>query len=105
MPPKKTGSAPKTSQIYAVVGSDEGAVKSRARELAEQLTPKETGDFGLDVIDGGADNADQAVSRIHSAIEAVQTLPFFGPGKLVWLPSTSCSNFFPLASLPTSFSC
>ena len=37
MPPKKTAVAPKTSQIYAVVGSDEGAVKSRARELAQQL--------------------------------------------------------------------
>ena len=85
MPPKKTAVAPKTSQIYAVVGSDEGAVKSRARELAQQLTPKDTGDFGQDLIDGAADNADQAVSRIHSAIEAIQTLPFFGPGKLVWL--------------------
>ena len=85
MPPKKTAIAPKTSQIYAVVGSDEGAVKSRARELARQLTPKDTGDFGQDLIDGAADNADQAVSRIHSAIEAIQTLPFFGPGKLVWL--------------------
>jgi DNA polymerase-3 subunit delta len=85
MPPKKTAVARQTSQIYAVVGSDEGAVKSRARELAQQLTPKDTGDFGQDLIDGAADNADQAVSRIHSAIEAIQTLPFFGPGKLVWL--------------------
>ena len=85
MPPKKTAVAPKTAQIYAVVGSDEGAVKSRARELAQQVTPKDTGDFGQDLIDGAADNADQAVSRIHSAIEAIQTLPFFGPGKLVWL--------------------
>jgi DNA polymerase-3 subunit delta len=85
MPPKKTVVARQTSQIYAVVGSDEGAVKSRARELAQQLTPKDTGDFGQDLIDGAADNADQAVSRIHSAIEAIQTLPFFGPGKLVWL--------------------
>jgi DNA polymerase-3 subunit delta len=85
MPPKKTAVARQTSQIYAVVGSDEGAVKSRARELAQQLTPKDTGDFGQDLIDGAADNADQAVSRIHSAIEAIQTVPFFGPGKLVWL--------------------
>ena len=85
MPPKKTAVARQTSQIYAVLGSDEGAVKSRARELALQLTPKDTGDFGQDLIDGTADNADQAVSRIHAAIEAIQTLPFFGPGKLVWL--------------------
>jgi DNA polymerase III subunit delta len=85
MPPKKTAAASKTSQIFAVVGSDESAVKTRARALAQQLTPKDAGDFGQDLIDGAADNSDQAVSRIHSAIEAVQTLPFFGPGKLVWL--------------------
>jgi DNA polymerase III subunit delta len=85
MPPKKTAVARQTSQIYAVLGSDEGAVKRRARELALQLTPKDAGDFGQDLIDGAADNADQAVSRIHAAIEAIQTLPFFGPGKLVWL--------------------
>jgi DNA polymerase-3 subunit delta len=85
MPPKKTAVASPISQIYAVVGSDEGAVKSRARELALQLTPKDSGDFGQDLIDGAADNADQAVSRIRSAIEAIQTLPFFGSGKLVWL--------------------
>jgi DNA polymerase-3 subunit delta len=85
MAAKKTAASPQSSQIYAVVGSDEGAVKSRARELAEQLTPKGTGDFGQELIDGGAENAEQAVSRIHAAIEAVQTLPFFGPGKLVWL--------------------
>src|SRR5260370_1392447 len=89
MPPKKTAVSAKASQIYAVVGSDEGAVKSRARQLAQQLTPKDAGDFGKDLIDGAADNADQAVSRIHSAIEDVQTLPFFGPGKLVGLKDVS----------------
>src|ERR1700730_19440852 len=91
MPPKKTAVARQTSQIYAVVGSDEGAVKSRARELAQQLTPKDTGDFGQDLIDGAADNADQAVSRIHSAIEAIQTMPFFVPWTLVLLKDV---NFF-----------
>jgi DNA polymerase-3 subunit delta len=85
MAPKKTAGSPKTSQIYAVVGSDEGTVKSRARELAQQLTPKDAGDFGQDLIDGAADNADQAVNRIRGVIDAVQTLPFFGSGKLVWL--------------------
>ena len=85
MPPKKTAAASKTAQIFAVLGSDESVVKTRARALAQQLTPKDAGDFGQDLIDGAVDNADQAVSRIHSAIEAVQTLPFFGSGKLVWL--------------------
>ena len=68
-----------------MVGSDEGETRRRARELALQLTPKEAGDFGVDWIDGAADNAEQAVQRIHQAIEAIQTLPFFGSEKLVWL--------------------
>jgi DNA polymerase-3 subunit delta len=79
---RKSGSA---SPIYAVVGSDDGQVRVRARELAAELTPKDAGDFGLDAIDGAAENADQAVTRLRLAIEAIQTLPFFGTQKLVWL--------------------
>jgi DNA polymerase-3 subunit delta len=53
--------------------------------LAAQLTPKEGGDFGVDTIDGAADNSEQAIQRIRQATEAIQTLPFFGSDKLVWL--------------------
>jgi DNA polymerase III subunit delta len=90
MPPRRKSAAPiQESRIFAVVGSDEGETKRRARELALQLTPKEGGDFGVDTIDGAADNAEQAVQRIHQAIEAIQTLPFFGSEKLVWLKSVN----------------
>lgn len=81
--------ARKTAHLHAVVGSDESAVKSAAAELAAKLTPPDAGDFGLEVIDGCADNADQAAARIRSAIEALQTLPFFGGGKLVWLKNAN----------------
>jgi DNA polymerase-3 subunit delta len=81
----KTKTARKTAQIYAVVGSDESAVKVAASELAAELAPADAGDFGVETIDGCADNADQAAARIRSAIGALQTLPFFGGGKLVWL--------------------
>jgi DNA polymerase-3 subunit delta len=85
----KTKAARQTTHLYAVVGSDESAVKAAAAELAAQLTPAEAGDFGLEVIDGCADNAEQAAARIRSAIEALQTLPFFGGGKLVWLKNAN----------------
>jgi DNA polymerase-3 subunit delta len=78
------------SQIHAVVGSDESEVKRVAAELAAQLAPPEAGEFGVEVIDACADNVDQAVSRIRSAIEALQTLPFFGGGKLVWFKNANC---------------
>src|SRR5207248_192981 len=58
-------------------------------ELAAKLTPPGAGDFGLEIIDGAADNADQAAARIRSAIEALQTLPFFGNTKVVWLKNAN----------------
>ena len=78
----------KSGNVYAVVGSDEGAVKTAAAELATQLAPCDAGDFGVETIDGCVDYADQAAARIRSAIEALQTLPFFG-GKLVWLKNAN----------------
>jgi DNA polymerase-3 subunit delta len=78
------------ARIHAVVGSDESEVKRVAAELAARLTPPDAGEFGLEVIDACADNVDQAVSRIRSAIEALQTLPFFGGGKLVWFKNANC---------------
>jgi len=83
MPKAKTKAA--AANIYAVVGSDEAEVKRAAAELAQTLTPPDAGDFGLETIDGVSENADQAAARIRSAIEALQTLPFFGSSKVVWL--------------------
>src|ERR1041385_1143839 len=85
----KTKAKPGTANMYAVVGSDEAEVKHVAAELAQKLIPDDAGDFGLEVIDGVADNADQADGRIRSAIEALQTLPFFGGTKVVWLKNAN----------------
>ena len=90
--------APKTknSAVFAVLGSDEGAVKTEALRLAAELAPADAGEFGVEIIDGTADNAANAATRVHEAIAALQTMPFFGGGKLVWLKS---ANF--LADSPT----
>ena len=87
MPKAKTKAA--SANIYAVLGSDEAEVKRVAAELASNLTPAGTGDFGLEVIDGAADNVDQAEGGVRSAIEALQTLPFFGSTKVVWLKNVN----------------
>jgi len=87
MPKTKTKAA--SAKVYAVVGSDEAEVKRVAAELATNLTPPDAGDFGLEVIDGAADNAEQAATRIRSTIEALQTLPFFGSTKVVWLKNAN----------------
>jgi len=90
MPPrKKSAATSKSRSVFAVVGSDEGEVKRRASELMVQLTPEQGAEFGVDTVDGMADNAEQAVQRIRQANEAVLTLPFFGRDKLVWLKNVN----------------
>ena len=89
MPKTQAKAKSATTKIHAVVGSDEAEVKRVAADLAAKLTPPEAGDFGLEIIDGCADNSEQAAARIRSAIEALQTLPFFGGAKLVWLKSAN----------------
>jgi DNA polymerase-3 subunit delta len=85
----KTKAPAAMANIHAIVGSDEAEVKRVAAELAEKLTPPGLGEFGLEIIDGCADNAEQAASRIRSTIEALQTLPFMGGSKLVWLKNAN----------------
>ena len=85
MPKAKTAS----TETYAVVGSDEAEIKRVAAELAQKLVPQDAGDFGLEVIDGVADDADQGAAQIRSTVEALQTLPFFGSTKVVWLKNAN----------------
>jgi len=80
MPAVKINAA---ATIHAIVGSDDGGVSSAARELAAQLSPG--GEFGTEIIDGVAANADEAADRVESTIQALLTFPFFGGSKLVWL--------------------
>lgn len=89
MPKAKAKTAEAESNIYAIVGSDESEVKRVAAELAAKLTPPGAGEFGLEIIDANVDYVDQAVSKIRSGIEALQTLPFFGGRKLVWLKNVN----------------
>lgn len=76
--------------IFAFFGTDEALVKEAATKLSEKIAPSDK-EFGLEIISGGADNAEHAVQIISRTIEAIQTLPFFGGDKLVWLQGV---NFF-----------
>src|SRR4029434_8643477 len=88
-PMPKANIESETAYIYAVVGSDEAEVKRVAAELAQKLAPQDAGDFGLEVIDGAANKPEKAGARIRSTIEALQTLPFFGSTKVVWLKNAN----------------
>ncbi len=91
----KAKSASRTVNIHAVVGSDEAEVKRIAQDLATKLTPGDAGEFGLEIIDGCGDNAEQSAARIRDATAALQTMPFFG-GKLVWLKNANCMADSPI---------
>lgn len=75
----------KGNQIFAFFGSDEARVKESAIRLARQLTPPDNPEFGLEVVNGTAETSDHASHIIQDAIGAIQTLPFFGGDKVVWL--------------------
>ena len=82
-------SSARREAICAVVGSDEAEVKRLALQRSSEMAPAEAGGMGCEIIDGAADNVDQAATRIHQAIEGLLTLPFFGGDKLVWLKNAN----------------
>jgi len=89
-PAKRTASKSAASgTICAVVGSDEAEVKRFAVQRSSEMAPADAGDMGCEIIDGAADNVDQAATRIHQTVEALLTRPFFGGDKLVWLKNAN----------------
>lgn len=79
---------PAAANIHAFFGTDEALVKEAALRLCEKLAPPDN-EFGLEIVAGGADNADHAVQIVGRTFEAIQTLPFFGGDKVVWLQAVN----------------
>ena len=71
--------------IWAILGTDDLKVKEAAQLLTKKLVDPENADFGLEVIEGAADNVEHALRLIRNTLEALQTVPFFGGEKVVWL--------------------
>ncbi|GAA5478340.1 hypothetical protein Hhel01_01839 [Haloferula helveola] len=77
------------SNIHAIIGTDEGRVKEEALRLHRELTGGNDDGFTHETIDGTADNSDGAFEICKRVVEALNTLPFFGGEKVVWLKSAS----------------
>lgn len=78
------------ANFHAVIGSDDGAVKEAARKVALTLAPNGSlDDISSEIIDGAVDGAGNAQQAIYATINALQTPPFFGGEKFVWLKSAS----------------
>jgi DNA polymerase-3 subunit delta len=81
----KKAAGRRAGNIMAFVGSDEARLKAAALECFRTAVAPENVEFGAEIIDGIADNAEGAVNIVVQAIGALQTLPFFGSDKVVWL--------------------
>ncbi|HXT10628.1 MAG TPA: DNA polymerase III subunit delta [Candidatus Angelobacter sp.] len=81
MPPAAAKSA---APVLLVFGEDEFAVKQRARQVYQQWTT-ELGGMDHGIIDASVSNSGDALKALAKLREALQTLPFFGGGKVVWL--------------------
>jgi DNA polymerase-3 subunit delta len=86
MPPAaKSASA---SPVLLVFGDDEFAVKQRARQAYQQWTD-ELGGMDHEIIDASVNNSGEALKALAKLREALQTLPFFGGGKVIWFQNCS----------------
>ncbi len=78
-------SAVKTSQPVALIcGDDEFAIKQCARQLHRQWC-EELGGMDHEIIEATVSNSSEALTALARLREALQTLPFFGSGKVIWL--------------------
>ena len=77
------------TRILAFLGTDDGLVKEAATRAVQRLTPAEASDFSNDIIEGQADNAEDAERIVYDVLQALQTVPFFGGPKVVWLKSAN----------------
>ncbi len=76
--------APSKVAVSLVCGEDEFGVKHRAREIYQQWCV-ELGGMDHETIDASVGNSGEALRVLAKLREALQTLPFFGSGKVVWL--------------------
>lgn len=70
--------------LMLVFGEDDFAVQQRGREIFNQWSA-ELGGMDHESIDGRAGNSGEVLGALRKLLEALNTLPFFGGGKAVWL--------------------
>ncbi len=76
--------AAKSNPLALICGDDELAVKQRAKQLFTEWSA-DLGGMDHEMIDASVGNSGDALAVVGRLREALQTLPFFGGGKVVWL--------------------
>ena len=88
MPSAAKSPTKSASPVLLVFGDDEFAVKQRARQVYQQWTD-ELGGMDHEIIDASVNNSGEALKALAKLREALQTLPFFGGGKVIWFQNCS----------------
>src|SRR2546421_1447246 len=73
-----------SAPVVLICGEDDFSVKRRAKELYVQWS-EELGGMDHEIIDASVNNSGEALTALRRLREGLQTLPFFGSGKVVWL--------------------
>ncbi|HEY3853108.1 MAG TPA: DNA polymerase III subunit delta [Verrucomicrobiae bacterium] len=76
--------AVRQTPVLLVCGQDEFSVKERAREIYKKWCD-EAGGMDHEIIDASVNNSGEALAALAKLRSALQTLPFFGSAKVVWL--------------------
>jgi len=76
--------AAQSNPLALVCGDDDFAVKQRAKQLYEKWSA-ELGGMDHEIIEATAANSGEALKALGKLRESLQTLPFFGSGKVIWL--------------------
>ena len=80
--------AASSAPVFLVCGDDDFNVKQRARQIF-QTWSQELGGMDHEIIDAQASNGGEALKALAKLREGLNTLPFFGGGKAVWLQNCS----------------
>lgn len=70
--------------LLLICGDDEFAVKGRAKQIYQEWCA-ELGGMDHEIIDASVSNSGEALKVLAKLREALQTLPFFGGAKVIWL--------------------
>jgi DNA polymerase III subunit delta len=77
-----------SAPVLLVCGEDDFNVKQRARQVFQKWS-EELGGMDHETIDAQVSNGGEALKSLSRLREALNTLPFFGGGKVVWFQNCS----------------
>src|SRR5438876_12421125 len=76
--------ARQSAPLVLVCGEDEFAIQQRAKEIYRKWT-EQIGGMDHEILDSSVNNSGEALRVLGRLRESLQTLPFFGTGKVIWL--------------------